>query len=256
MNETYPNISERRAAFFGHSANRVAATGDGRWRGKPAREPSTCELARESRRAVASCRIASSSRVTGTYPCVRTVCNCHSPRSAHTLRVYHRDISGRSPFPLWKMRRIERGRGRGWRIGETFSGRRKERERENEIFARRCLSATEHAGTGDLLAVLLASRACLVVSGSIRELRDTCSRCRCDSRSREDYGTSVMQSGTRASCELSRIDSAAAFSRTIRDEKKYRIRTVQWPADHRAATRFLASSFPRAREESLDAASR
>lgn len=54
MNETYPNISERRAVFFGHSAGRVAATRGSQTRGKSAREHVRArrdrELARIDRR--------------------------------------------------------------------------------------------------------------------------------------------------------------------------------------------------------------
>lgn len=95
MNETYPNISERRAVFFGHSAGRVAATRGGQTRGKSAREH-VRERARERIDRRRPCRVASPVRAGSLErACVRTVCNCHSPRG--TPRVC--DAPGRYSRP-------------------------------------------------------------------------------------------------------------------------------------------------------------
>lgn len=99
MNETYPNISERRAVFFDHSAGRVAAARGGQTRGKSAREHG--REARASSRgstgaASASRPIARSSRVTGT--CLCTNCLQLSFTSRYTTCVY---VPGRysPPYP-------------------------------------------------------------------------------------------------------------------------------------------------------------
>jgi len=218
MNETYPNISERRAAFFGHFANRVATTRGGRWRGKPAREPSTCELARESRRAVVPDCLCSS-RVTGTCPCIRTVCNCHSPRGAHTRthtpRV--RDISGRSPF----FPRVENTGGRG--TGKTLPG--------TDFRAERCPSATWG------MCWTLSPPPSEVTLGS----RGRCFRidprtgrhvCRCDSR----RGVPPMHAGESKPRIVAYRLSCGIRERSARKES---IALGQWPADHRVqATSF------------------
>jgi len=105
----------------------VATTRGGRWRGEaPAREPSTCELARESRRRAVVPDCLCSSRVTGTCPCIRTVCNCHSPRGARARATCARYFWPLAPFFRRAARKNTPGRG----------------GRGEGIFARRCPSAT------------------------------------------------------------------------------------------------------------------
>jgi len=118
--------------------DRVAATRGGYRRSVLAREHvRERERERESQPALsAPRRIARSSRVTGTCLCVRTVCNCHSPRG--TPRVCRGDISARSISVCEKMRRtrtddepgnfsperflrqdIYRRRGSTWTVGRA-----------------------------------------------------------------------------------------------------------------------------------------